>query len=519
MKAYHKVALVGTAKLSVLPMEGEAELLSLFGQLPSTDTEEKLLLQAGVESLYHQSGWLPLTDVPAITPAPVGGKELRSPKLIPLLVHVIQNNSQELLLEFLQTLEQYQLTLPAEVLPMALSITDPKLRKSLMPVLGERGRWLSSFNPRWAWVGEGIASVTDQDRTALRRAWDEGKKTQRALALSVIRQADSAEGRRWLEGTLPQEKADARAELVEQLQQGLSVDDEPLLEKLLDDRSEQVKQVAAALLRQLPASAWMQRMQERASAMLTLNKNKLTCEPPNDLPSDWQRDGISTKPPHGKGKKAYWVEALLSNVPLHHWAKHFSLDPVKLLSAIKDDDYVEDVLIGWSRSLETQSASTAETLQWAHALWGYWLGHWQSDKKKKPETLSRMVAILQKLPAGTAEQNVLPFLVQGRLHTDALALLLDALPRPWSSNFAQHYLKLARQIVKATMVDEAYEWLKTLDIASRALPRAAFAAGLAPWDLERTGPSNWTVSAIEQLVDRFLQQLRLRQHFFEEVGK
>ena len=367
-------------RLAVL--EAGHDVDALMASLPSNDHEERLLLAAGARSIYQQAGQLARDDVAAMEAAPLSRNVLRSPRLIHLLHQAMQAQKHDLLLEFLKALQQHHVALPYEVLPSALNITSTRLREELLPVLGERGKWLSQWNPRWQWVAQGIHAITSQDRTALRRAWEEGKLAQRVLALSVIRQADAPEGRRWLEETLPQEKADARAALVEHLQQGLHADDEPLLEKLLDDRSDQVRQIAASLLKQLPSSAFSQRMRTRAESMLLKDSTRLSAHPPEELPKDWQRDGIPSKVPVGRGKKAYWLEMVLSTVPLAHWTNHFELAPDRLLSLLQGDEYADDVIQGWTRAIELNAEDNAARLAWAYSLWNHWLLRWQQEKKK-----------------------------------------------------------------------------------------------------------------------------------------
>jgi len=515
MEILLKTALVGTAKHSDIVLEDGHDVGSLITSMAITDKEDRLLLAAGAYTVYQQAGQVPV-DVPAMAPSPPSQKVLRSPRLVHLLTQAILHQKTDLLQEFLKAMQQQHVELPYEVLPQALNITATGLREQLLPVLGERGRWLSQWNPRWQWVAQGIHAITVQDRTALRRAWDEGKVAQRALALSVIRQADATEGRRWLEETLPQEKADARAALVEHLQVGLNSDDEALLEQLLEDRSEQVRQIAASLLKQLASSAFVTRMRLRAESMLRKEGTTLKTYPPDELPKDWSRDGIPSKVPIGRGKKAYWLEMIFSAVPLSHWTTHFGWSPEKLLAALQKDEFADDVIQGWTRATELDPDESAARLAWAYALWNHWLLRWQQDKKKSQETLSRMITVLRLLPSSTAEQNVLPFLVMGRLDMDALILMLDVLPRPWSATFALQYLKLARQILKTEMVDQAHEWGKTLEIAGSAIPEAAFNAALAAWDVERKAKS-WTATALVQLVERFVEVVRLRQLFLEEI--
>lgn len=512
MNTLTRLAFTGTAQAKPTDLSGSSEVDAL---VPASAVEEQVLLLAGARGLYEQAGSLPVENLAVPSAVEGADRAIRSSKLIHLVRQVLENKRYDLLSEYAHTLKRQQRHLPYEVLPEVLEMADAGLRQQLLPVLGPRGIWLSQFNPRWAWVSQGVASVTEQDRSALKRAWEEGKLAQRLLALNIIRKSDAVEGRRWLEEAWSKEKADARATLLEGLQTGLSAADEPLLETLLDDRSEQVRQQAAALLMQLPDSAFAGRMQARAMDMVQGELPTLKLHPPEELSREWIRDGISNKTPAGRSKRGYWLETVISAVPVTFWTALCRGEPARFLQAIKQAPFAEDMVQGLTRSIQVHADDSAAVLSWVHALWNDWLLEWQSSKKKSQTTLSCMVALLKRLPATTAEQQVLPFLVLGRIHTDALMMLLDVLPRPWSMQFSMHYLQLARHIVKTGVLDQAHEWAKSLEMASRSLPRGVLGAALSPWELRE--PASWTGHALKQLVERFIEQVQLRKLFYEEL--
>lgn len=514
-----KQALVGTAKQASIKLEEEHDVMQILSPLPVGDIEGRLLMMAGACSLYEQAGRRADSDVAELSIAPKSGRAIRSFALANMLTAALNAPRNELLIGFLAAIKKSQLELPYELLPQALNVTDPLVRQHLLPILGERGRWLSQFNSRWEWVTQGISAISSLDRTALRRAWDEGKLAERALALSVIRRSDSAEGRHWLEEVLPNEKADVRVALVEQLQHGLSGDDEELLENLLDDRSEQVKQLAASLLCQLPASAFVKRMQDRAQTMMLMARSKLSAHPPEELPKDWVRDGISAKVPAGRGKRAFWLEEVLASVPLNFWTSHFKTDPVGLLEAVRGEDLADDVIAAWTRAIGSYQVDNAERLMWTHALWNYWLDRWNREKKKDARLLGWLSILLKLFSATTAEQQVLSFLTPGRLDALGLVQLLGVLPEPWSKTFGEQYLKLARQVVATGVIDQAYEWGKTLEIAGHAMPPSLFGQALEPWDHERSGEKSWTAKALAQEVEQFCEIIKFRQLFQEELSR
>jgi hypothetical protein len=56
----------------------------------------------------------------------------------------------------------------------------------LRPVIGERGRWLSRFNPAWRWAADGSAAgdgVADDAETV----WNEGTPAQRLEVLRRVK--------------------------------------------------------------------------------------------------------------------------------------------------------------------------------------------------------------------------------------------------------------------------------------------------------------------------------------------
>jgi hypothetical protein len=523
MEPLVKVALVGTAKHRELPLDGEHEVDALLAKLPGEDRENQFLLRAGASSLYQQCGQAARSDVPRLEPAPVGPGTLVSRRGVDVLRQALVAEKGELLLEFLKALQDMRRDLPHELLPIALGQDKPEVREALLPVLGERGRWLSRFHPSWNWVTHGPHALSAEDRVALQRAWEEGNLTQRRVALGVMRKSDPDEARRWLEQSLPKEKADNRASFVEQLEAGLSQNDEPLLERLLDDRSDQVRIAAADLLCKLPESRFTQRMIDRGNGMLRGDPKarsfKLKGFPPAEVPKDWLRDGIFDVI-QGRGKRATWMMMVLDKIRLKHWVTHFGKTPHELVAAIQGDDAAEDVLLSWTRSLCRFGGQSPEDAAWVDVLWQVGLDLVQARKKVDPVDIHRQAMMVRVIPGPVAEKKIEPFFRGELQNTQALSLMLPVLARPWSPGFAQAYLRQARLVAKSAPIDQAFEWLKkTLEPAARALPRGAFAAALAPWDVERPGEKSWTASAIVQAIDQFTDLVRVRQSFYEELQR
>src|SRR5690348_15856749 len=88
---------------------------------------------------------------------------------------------------------------------------------------------------------------------------------------------------------------------------GLSLADEPFLERALDDRRKEVRQQAAGLLVRLPSSALAARMLDRARDLITLgtstilHRPRIDVTPPDEADVAMIRDGVNPKPPAGSG--------------------------------------------------------------------------------------------------------------------------------------------------------------------------------------------------------------------------
>jgi hypothetical protein len=98
-------------------------------------------------------------------------------------------------------------------------------------VLGERGSWLAAQEPRWAW-----AAPLPADDVGREQAWATGERAQRRRLFALLRREQPARARQLLEQGWSEEEPEDRAWLLDALGEGLSPEDEPLLERALDDR-------------------------------------------------------------------------------------------------------------------------------------------------------------------------------------------------------------------------------------------------------------------------------------------
>ena len=522
------MALVGTAKSAgTVALEGDHPADALFRDAQPNDREQHVLILAGTRAVCERCGQLPRTDISEIPPAAHDKPSNISPKLLGILQNALATNERVLLCEFLRELKSVSALLPPELLPQALGVGDATVRECLLPVLGERGRWLSRLRSEWRWVQEGIAALSPENRSALKSAWEEGTAGERRRALEMLRRSDPGEARDWLQAVVDNEKADQRAALLETFEHGLSLADEPFLEERLNDRSEHVRLAAAKHLAKLPGSALSQRMAVRAEAMLSSErtgiirrKTKLTCSPPEEIDNAWERDGIAKKPPTGRGKRAFWAELLLALVPPGHWSRKFALDPTALIEAVHEDTFEDAVIDGWTQAAADFATADADSAAWLLPLTTHWLEKAQrTTGKVRTEAIQKIAMLLPSLSATNAEKIALELLADERGEEDPEGLrLLASLPRYWSAEFGSQFLRLARNVLYKFDDNRAWQWMNALGSAGRALPRETFAAALEPWDIKEAAPSGGRSSAIQREIDNFAETIRTRQSFFAEIG-
>lgn len=328
----------------------------------ASSREQRLLWQAGSLAVYLAAGQRPQTgSLPQ--GAPLDAQAEVPAALHPLLNAAIGGELGGIAPWLVQRLRACGLRLPAQLLPQVLD--KQAALETWHTVIGVRGHWLAGHNPSWQRRLDGQLPA-QLDEATLQRNWEEGNIDQRRHALATLRKRDPALAREWLLVRLPKERGEPKVALVQALKPGLSLADEPLLESLLDDRNLPVRLAAARLLTLLPESTFRGRMLARAQACLhwqvaapaqgvlaklgnLLNKPapaSLRVDLPEDLPKDWERDGLREQSATGLGKRAALLCQLLEHVPPSHWSDLTGLTPAQLLPILAADEWNKALLTG-----------------------------------------------------------------------------------------------------------------------------------------------------------------------------
>lgn len=497
-------ALVGTERQTVDLALDDPNLKPLLNQLDPADRERSLLSAAGMITLWQKAGYQPPTD-PQPLPAP--GEPERLPRCRALasqhLALMLQGQHENVLPEWLAALAEAGQRATEEHLPALLELgrTQTNLRLLILPVLGQRGRWLAGQNPAWHYA------AAESDETV----WQTGSHDERLFLLQQLRRGNPDRAHELLARTWSEETAKIRAAYLSAFVAGLSMADEPFLEKLLDDRSQEVRRTAADLLARLDGSNLVQRVIERAGALLTFEPGKLLRKDRLHvtLPESWdemmRRDGIEPKPPAGLdgiGEKAWQLQQLIGILPPGYWSQAWHKSATEIIRASHKHEWQSVMLGGWS--LAAQRHRDAE---WAEAL--------LSAGVKPDESL---VGLLDTLSPARREAYILGLLNSERdsLHDNSLTLAaLRYNHHPWSAELSRLVLDKVRRHITATKATEwRVYWRLQSSFASFAhyIPPLLADEANASWPTQAPGWSQWA-----RTVDEFLSILHFRREALNAI--
>ena len=400
-------ALVGTIRRdppAVLPALGDLA------------PESRLLRGAGYEGLRRLAGR------PARAPAGAGARPTPCPpETLPEVSPAAAARLREILVRCPEHLAEWLglcraggQRVPAVSLPELLdhARVHPELQDLLPPVGGERLPWLAAQNPAWELLapGDPFASFAT------------GRRDQRARALRTIRRQDPGRGRDLLSETWDAEGADARAALLPALAEGLSLADEPLLERAIGDARKEVREEGLRLIRHLPGSRFRERWAERAQQLIRFKKGllggvSLEVVEPTALDPAWTADGVEQRPPRGIGRTAWWLQQVVGLTPPSIW-------PRDGLAAVQKSDWASALVPGLS-----QAAAAYRDPAWCEALIGAWVQHRTSRQAGHIDVL-RLIAAAPRAPADAALRRALDH------DPAAVAQLLASARRPWSAELS-----------------------------------------------------------------------------------
>lgn len=423
--AVSRAALFGTARRTPPDPPADLPLQRVDG------TPETALLDAAAigGALVRAGSWPLVGAVRDLEPA--GPDELKEPparatQLLDLIITQSPAGRQlqkPLLARWLQAAATTGCHAPRRRLPVLLDLAtgDEQFQRPVAAIADARGRWMAGLRSDWAWLATAGNDHLEPNQ------WLHLPTLERAVIVRRLRSTDPAAGRELVVRALPTDAAADRATLIECLRVGLGPADEAVLESALDDRSHQVRQVAANLLDRLPGSARATRMAARLQKLITvrglINKT-LTVRLPDPPDDAGVRDGLG-RPAMRRSERGYWLEQLASGAPLTVWTDATGKDPDRTLSMINDDD----ALAGIRRAVLAQSDAT-----WARSL---------TRRLDSPD-------LLVLLP-DTERDALAAERIQDQTDFGRVTAMINALPTPWGPSFSQAVIDAADRTAGAAL--------------------------------------------------------------------
>ncbi|UQI48306.1 DUF5691 domain-containing protein [Streptomyces sp. HU2014] len=434
----------------------------------------------------------------------------------------------ELLPQWLAAADRHGYRAPAPLLPALLEAGRARtdLRAAALTLGGPRARWLAGLNPQWKYAlragPDGSPPVRRSagapagggDAESAQRLWEEGLFAERVSALAALRRRDPAAGRELLAGTWAAERAEDRLMFLDGLRPELSPDDEPFLERALSDRSRNVRATAAELLTALPGSALAARMAERARSCVALERTdgavRIVVEAPHECDKGMQRDGVSPKPPNGRGERSWWLTQVVAATPPAVWCERFGgLGPEEVVALPVADGWQPDLHAAWCRAAVRQRDAA-----WSRAL----LGPATAPPTAEGSSWKDPARLLSALEPGERAEWVADFVAVhglsdafrllgvcavpwaeplGRAVVDALDIARDAGSYPWSFSGV---MGLAERCLDPAQADR----LEVLTALPEDSPEPAGAPGAAAY---------WS-----EAFQRLVGTLRLRATMWAELA-
>jgi len=504
-------ALLGTERASsTSSVRGATELQSAVARVDTSDAERALLASAAIVSAYDSAGRLPAhTSAEPIDPAILESEDQPSApmRVARFLTTMLGGVNSEVLREWLGEVAARGWRVPAPLLPPLLDVGTGAgyLRELIRPVLGARGRWLAGRNEEWSWA----AASAPTDDASVRIAWETGSPEERVSLLSASRARDAAQGRTLLESTWADEPPSQRAALLAVFERGLSLDDESFLERALDDRRQEVRRVAAALLRRLSGSALVARMTAMAQAALAwkagrlLKKGEIIVAPPKEIDAAAQRDGVELKPQKGMGERAWWLAQIVAAVPPSTWSTRWGAPPETIIAAALAGDWAHPLTEGWA-SAAVQHRDAA----WAEALLA------TGFPNEQPTSLAPKLDVLMHVLDVPRREAFVTRVLRGDPKSDVIIALVAAADHAWSDAFANAILGWLRKRIASASQNSMADWHLREVVPRLALRIPPLLAGATDnW------PTEDDAGGFARALDRFISVLTFRRELAVELDR
>ena len=499
-------ALIGTGRQPVrIPTDGSPGD-ALLSQIDWAESEGALLRAASILAPCRRAGAAipsaPRDHYPPAEPdalRPTGERAERH------LAEILAADDELLLEEWLRLAGQNSRKIPPVLLPGVLDqgTRRESLRGMVREVADSRGRWLAAQNPKWSYSS--FLTPELGNLQSVEERWQTGTRKERGEMLSVLRETQPALARDLLEGTWGQETPQDRAALLMPFSVGLSMEDEPFLEKVLDDTRMVVRRAAAQLLGQLPESRYVQRMANRVFPLVTLSGGLLKGERielalPEACDAGMQRDAIEAKPvKKDTGERAFWLRQMIGMIPPSLWTRRLNRPPDELLKAAVRGEWGGLLEEAWRNG-----ARRCADPEWNEAILRFWL--FEGKAKGTPSNLYTLAKFLSEQSLNALCLQVFERNPRAVEKASPELYLLSTYPFAWSDELARKVIAGFRASSQRKSGGVAWHEREILKLAARCVP--PFMAG----ELAQGWPVNSAKWAAEWEAEtaEFVRILRFR---------
>jgi Family of unknown function (DUF5691) len=432
-QTFAAAALLGTERQPFQLPHISGNLGNCLSQLSDRPNEAALLSAVGMVSLHQRVGWLPdVRSVTQVESCSLDDLSRCSPRAARCLEQILEGQSPHLLSEWLEKAAIAEQRVPEMLLPSLLDKgrQQRELRPSILPVLGQRGRWLAAQNPDWSYA---VALITEVD-------WETGTPSARLLHLQDLRSHNPDHARELLQSTWKQETAGDRTKFLEIFRTGLSIADEPFLEATLGDRSKDVRRVAVDLLASLPNSRLCQHVTEHTYHYLSLERDvpSLRVQLPKHLDETLIQLGFELKPLPSinskVGEKGWWLLQMLGATPLSTWTEQWQLSPQQIVKLAQSHEWQNVLLDGFALAAKRQGNH-----EWLEEIIRVWFAGQTSISRNVALVNLGTEALVDALPGDRHEALLIDlFQIFHRKINDSLTIwLLHCSSQRWSVDLAR----------------------------------------------------------------------------------
>ena len=518
-------AVLGTERQPFTLPVAEGPLGTMLARIKADDPEHALLGALALVGLYRKIGRTPATDDgPLPMPFPTDDQPHLSSRAVQCLAQMFAGLNTEALPEFLELAAQAGQCVPPAYAMQLLEIgtNQTNLQEAITGVAGMRGRWLARQNEKWGYA----IRIEQYDETL----WHSGDHAVRLALLKYLRNTDHAQARTLLTACWKEEDPKQRLALLPCLAAGLSPDDEPFLETVLNNRRQEVRALAAELLARIPESNFSRRMIERVEPLLsyipgtpaklfppkaaTKAKLEITLPAPS-IDKAMVRDGIEEKVPANRaklGERGWRLLQMLMTIPPAHWSERWGIPPTVILDIVVETEWGEMLLEAW-----TCAAILHHDMTWAIALCPRVLRKIEIQQGK-----NHAISLLSLLPDVERESLVIDN-IEILFETNRLNLIYALLtygPRHWSQGLSSAISKSICSRLTAPVISLKSYWALesiikpfALHAAPEELPKAISLISSAHANLSDEAQSTHWTNQLRKYVDLMRFRLEMLEAF------